>query len=146
MDRGDGPAIRRVPVTIHGVQLVPQPPWPFEAWRRQELGFLTANGFTVPAWDPSARIDYVVASPDLASTVCSSGIPDLSTSGEVMRAVPHRSLGDLLGRKAIKSLGGHASDHLPVWADFRWSSEHGSLPANIRLQPTATGAMMSRRG
>ena len=31
------------------------------------------SGFTVPAWDPSARIDYVFVSPDLKSAFRSSG-------------------------------------------------------------------------
>jgi exodeoxyribonuclease-3 len=74
-----------------------------------------ADGFTMPAWDPHVRIDYVFASPSLAASLQSAGT--LTRSGPAAPA-PRRSLSQLLGRAPIPELGGEASDHLPVWADF----------------------------
>jgi len=78
------------------------------------------EGFTVPAWDPSARIDYVFASRDLQPALRSSSTLEAIKSLDASRTAPSRSLAELLGWKAINSLGDHASDHLPVWADFEW--------------------------
>jgi endonuclease/exonuclease/phosphatase family metal-dependent hydrolase len=75
-------------------------------------------GFTVPAWNPGARIDYVFASPDLRALLRSSGVGESRTASPA--AAPRRSLAELLGWKAVQSLGNEASDHLPVWADFEW--------------------------
>lgn len=78
-----------------------------------------SDGFTVPAWDPQARIDYLFASRDVAPALVSSGIgtPAHRDSAGVN---PRRSVAELLGRVPIRSLDGAASDHLPVWADFEW--------------------------
>ena len=75
------------------------------------------DGFTVPAWDPSVRLDYVFASPSLSPSLVDAGTSELGTSAA---AVPRRSLAELLGWTPIRSLGDAASDHLPVWADFEW--------------------------
>lgn len=79
-----------------------------------------AQGFTVPAWDPQVRIDYVFASPSLRPALRASGTGESSKSPDATRSTPGRTLSELLGWKAVKSLGGEASDHLPVWADFEW--------------------------
>jgi len=153
------------PVRVHAVHLTAQPLWPFEFWRRREVGHLvrrlsvksgipqivagdfnalapgdsqrrsgapwwvraqwflnagtvprlairelsetgyvdcyrscnaTDSGFTVPARNPSARVDYVFASPELKSSL--------------------RAAGTHHGR----SRNVEASDHLPIWADFEW--------------------------
>lgn len=73
------------------------------------------EGFTVPAWDPQVRIDYVFASPALAQSLQSARTLTRSVPAA---PAPRRSLRQLLGRAPIPSLGGEASDHLPVWADF----------------------------
>ena len=57
----------------------------------------SADGFTVPSWNPSARIDYVFASAELSMSLSSAGV-----GGDSQR--------------------GQASDHLPVWADFDWTA------------------------
>jgi endonuclease/exonuclease/phosphatase family metal-dependent hydrolase len=80
-------------------------------------------GFTVPAWDPGARIDYVFASPHLEQSLRAAGAGASRAPANSARVSPRRSLSELLGWQAIPSLGGEASDHLPVWADFEWSSE-----------------------
>ena len=72
--------------------------------------------FTVPAWDPQVRIDYLFASRSLRAALRSS---DTTETGRQSRA-PRRSLAELLGRATVKTLNGQASDHLPVWADFDW--------------------------
>jgi endonuclease/exonuclease/phosphatase family metal-dependent hydrolase len=176
------------PITVHGIQLAPQPLWPCELFRYCEVGYLLkhlartsgehvvagdfnalavgdehrlsrapsrvraqwllqagmvprwalgrlmnagyvdcyracnghSNGFTVPAWDPQARIDYVFASRKLRTALRASGVPQPSASGDGHRPAPRRSLAELLGWTAVKSLNGEASDHLPVWADFDW--------------------------
>jgi len=179
-------------VTVHGVHLVPQPLWPFEIWRRQEVHWLVQrlrarapapqivagdfnalragdserregaplwvrfqqslqggttprwalrlltddgyadcyrachprqSGFTVPAWNPSARIDYVFASAGLKTALRSAGVLEARKPEDSSRTAPRRSLAELLGLRAVASLGGEASDHLPVWADFEWRSE-----------------------
>ena len=77
------------------------------------------DGFTVPAWDPAVRLDYVFASPLLRKSLRGAGTSEPSASaGSVDR--PRRSLSELLGRTPVRSLGGAASDHLAVWADFEW--------------------------
>jgi endonuclease/exonuclease/phosphatase family metal-dependent hydrolase len=58
------------------------------------------GGFTVPAWNPSVRLDYVFASADLQSALRSSDVLEPPPADE-------------------------ASDHLPMWADFEWPSENG---------------------
>jgi exodeoxyribonuclease-3 len=181
-----------LPVSVHGVHLVPQPLWPFELWRRQEVGWLLKRlqtrviahqivagdfnalmvgdtqrqegapawvraqcflqggttprwalrlltdagytecyrachteeaGFTVPAWNPSARIDYVFASHSLKVALRSSDTLESNTLAGSSRTAPRRSLAELLGWKTVASLGNEASDHLPVWADFEWRAE-----------------------
>jgi endonuclease/exonuclease/phosphatase family metal-dependent hydrolase len=77
------------------------------------------NGYTVPAWDPSARIDYIFASPDLESLLRASETPE-PPPDRAVRPAPGRSMAELLGRQPVRSLGGPASDHLPVYADFEW--------------------------
>lgn len=177
-------------VNVVGVQLVAQPLWPFEIWRRREVRSLLqrlrtradtphviagdfnalmvgdalrregapawvrtqwalqggwprwalseltkagytdcyrvchehVSGFTVPAWDPGARIDYVFASPPLTPLLRGAGTLPSSTPAGSAGSPPRRSLSELLGWKAVRSLGREASDHLPVWADFEWSS------------------------
>lgn len=54
------------------------------------------QGYTFPATSPATRIDYLFASPELASDLSASDV--VTTSGEVN--------------------GHEASDHLPVWAEF----------------------------
>ena len=76
------------------------------------------NGFTVPAWDPSVRLDYVFASPSLEPKLRASDTLETRPLRESAR--PRRSLSELLGKNPVKSLGDSASDHLPVWADFEW--------------------------
>lgn len=78
-----------------------------------------SNGFTVPAWDPQVRIDYLFASRDLEPALRASGVGG-PTVEQAAPANPRRSLGELLGRAPVRSLNGAASDHLPVWADFEW--------------------------
>ena len=78
-------------------------------------------GFTVPAWDPGARIDYVFASPHLERSLRAAGTGASRAPANAARVSPRRSLSELLGWQAPLSLGGEASDHLPVWADFEWS-------------------------
>jgi endonuclease/exonuclease/phosphatase family metal-dependent hydrolase len=82
----------------------------------------TNPGFTVPAWDPSVRIDYIFASPDLRTVLRSAGIGETKPTGKV----PARSLAQLLGRTPVSSLDGLPSDHVPVWADFEWSEGSGA--------------------
>jgi exodeoxyribonuclease III len=182
------------PVTVHGIHLVPQPLWPMEIWRRQEVHFLlnrlqrTARarqiiagdfnalaagdtqsregapwwiraqwllqgggtprwalkmlsdagyidcyrachpregGYTVPSWSPGARIDYVFASADLSASLRASDVLQPARPEGASRTAPGRSLAELMGWKAVASVSGEASDHLPVWADFEWPSENG---------------------
>ena len=181
------------PVTVHGIHLVPQPLWPFEIVRTQEIRWLVKRlrtrgsaqiaagdfnaltvgdpqrrdgapwwirvqwlmqggttprwalrmltgagyvdcyrachpeegGFTVPAWNPSARIDYVFASADLKTSLRSSGVVEPNDPEDSSRTAPGRSLAELMGWKTVASLGNEASDHLPVWTDFEWPSENG---------------------
>jgi endonuclease/exonuclease/phosphatase family metal-dependent hydrolase len=87
------------------------------------------DGFSVPAWNPSARIDYIFASPDLKSSVSAAGISKSFGQASNTRIAPSRSLAELLGWKAVRSLGGEASDHLPVWADFEWPQDPAALGA-----------------
>jgi endonuclease/exonuclease/phosphatase family metal-dependent hydrolase len=79
-------------------------------------------GFTVPAWSPGGRIDYIFASPDLAHAVRGAGVLEPKPPSGRAPSAPRRSLAELLGWKAVAALGGHASDHLAVWADFEWPS------------------------
>ncbi len=78
-------------------------------------------GFTVPAWNPGVRIDYVFASASLKMSLRGSGTLGSNTPAGAGVA-PRRSLAELLGWKAVRFLCPEASDHLPVWADFEWSS------------------------
>lgn len=182
-------------VTVHGVQFVPQPLWPFELCRLAEARALvrhlekraetshlvagdfnaliggdrqdirrappwvraqlfiqggrtmrwalphlqrkglvdcyracnaTADGFTVPSWNPSARIDYVFASSDLSPSLSAAGV---GADAQVVASTPKRSVAELVGRMPTANLGGHASDHLPVWVDFDWTA--GDAAANL---------------
>jgi endonuclease/exonuclease/phosphatase family metal-dependent hydrolase len=78
-------------------------------------------GYTVSAWNPGARIDYVFASGRAAPSLRAAGTVESSTP-DPAKAPPRRSLSQLLGWKTVTSLGGMPSDHLPVWADFEWPS------------------------
>ena len=87
-------------------------------------------GFTVPAWNPGVRIDYVFASPPIKRSLRAAGTFPSSTPADSAGLTPRRSLPELLGWKAVRCLGHEASDHLPVWADFEWPSADGhSTPA-----------------
>jgi endonuclease/exonuclease/phosphatase family metal-dependent hydrolase len=103
------------------------------------------DGFTVLSWEPHARIDYLFASPALAERLRSS---DVLRGNQRGRPSFRRSITQLLGSGAISDLGGEASDHLPVWAEFEWPpiDDNPQTAANTRLQPTAPGAIMRRRG
>ena len=76
------------------------------------------EGFTVLSWEPHVRIDYLFASPALATRLRAS---DVLPGNQRGRPSVRRSIAQLLGSGAISDLGGEASDHLPVWADFEWS-------------------------
>jgi endonuclease/exonuclease/phosphatase family metal-dependent hydrolase len=89
------------------------------------------DGFTVPSWNPGARIDYVFASPDLRQALRASGPADSTRPANSRRPAPSRSLRVLLGRTPITSLDGQASDHLPVWADFAWPEPQGAPPFDV---------------
>lgn len=89
-------------------------------------------GFTVPAWNPAVRIDYVFASALLERSLLAAGTFDSSASAGSPPVAPRRSLPELLGWTAVRSLGGAASDHLLVWADFEWAS-----PGDARSLSTA---------
>lgn len=78
------------------------------------------DGFTVPAWDPAFRVDYVFASASLGRSLRAAETLGASASMESARVPPRRSLAELLGWTPVRSLGDAASDHLPVWADFEW--------------------------
>jgi endonuclease/exonuclease/phosphatase family metal-dependent hydrolase len=78
------------------------------------------DGFTVPAWSPAFRVDYVFASASLSPALKAAGT--IAPEAAAARLPPRRSLAELLGWKPVRSLGGAASDHLPVWADFEWPS------------------------
>jgi len=80
------------------------------------------HGFTVPAWAPGARIDYVFASPDLERSLRAAGTVEARPREGSLRVPPRRSLPELMGWTPVRSLGHEASDHLPVWADFEWPS------------------------
>ena len=176
------------PISICGVQLTPQPLWPFEICRRIEVrtlveqlralagaphiiagdfnsvrggdafhqeraavwvraqcalqggwprwalkGLLNAgyvdcyrachareDGFTVPAWGPVVRIDYVFASASLSGSLRAAETLEASPPGAAAPEQPNRSLRELMGWTPVRSLGDAASDHLPVWADFEW--------------------------
>lgn len=79
------------------------------------------DGFTVPAWDPAIRLDYIFASPALRQSLKAAGTLEPHAPAKA-RFRPRRSVGELLGWKPVRSLGDSASDHLPVWADFEWPS------------------------
>jgi endonuclease/exonuclease/phosphatase family metal-dependent hydrolase len=74
-----------------------------------------AEGFTMASWNPTARIDYIFASRELAPRLRGSG-SGLSTPAT--QPPPSRTLAQMLGRVPTTSLGAYPSDHLPVWADF----------------------------
>lgn len=90
-----------------------------------------APGFTVPAWDPHARIDYVFASSSLAPALRHSGTATPTSPPDGTREAPHRGLAELLGWTAVTSLGGYASDHLPVWAEFDWPADDPAAATRI---------------
>lgn len=75
------------------------------------------EGFTVPAWNPAIRLDYVFASPSLSPSLRAAGAFEPNAP---VKASPRRSLAELLGWTPVRSLGDAASDHLPVWANFEW--------------------------
>jgi endonuclease/exonuclease/phosphatase family metal-dependent hydrolase len=79
-------------------------------------------GFTAPAWNPGVRIDYVFASSALQRSLRAAGTAPSGAPAGVAGPAPRRSLSELLGWRAVRSLGPLASDHLPVWADFEWPS------------------------
>jgi endonuclease/exonuclease/phosphatase family metal-dependent hydrolase len=86
------------------------------------------DGFTVPAWDPVIRIDYVFASSSLSGALRAAGTFEASSPAKAA-SEPRRSVAELMGWKPVQSLGDAASDHLPVWADFEWPSiESGHDP------------------
>ena len=78
------------------------------------------DGFTVPAWDPSIRLDYVFASASLSRSLRAARTSEPKGSADSAKVPPRRSLAELLGWTPVRSLGDAASDHLPVWADFVW--------------------------
>jgi endonuclease/exonuclease/phosphatase family metal-dependent hydrolase len=78
------------------------------------------DGFTVPAWNPAVRLDYVFASAPLRRSLRASGTLEPKASADSGGEPPRRSLAELLGWTPVRSLGNTASDHLPVWADFEW--------------------------
>ena len=78
------------------------------------------DGFTVPAWDPAVRLDYVFASPSLSPSLRAAETFESGASASSAVNPPRRSLAELLGWTPVRSLGDAASDHLPVWADFEW--------------------------
>ncbi|MFM8532373.1 MAG: endonuclease/exonuclease/phosphatase family protein [Acidimicrobiia bacterium] len=73
-----------------------------------------ANGFTMPSWDPQARIDYIFASSDMRGALRSSMTQPFAGVGFEVR----RTLSELLGTTSTPDLGGAASDHLAVWSGF----------------------------
>jgi endonuclease/exonuclease/phosphatase family metal-dependent hydrolase len=77
----------------------------------------STNGFTVPSWKPVMRLDYIFVSSEHARTLRSSDVVQpnepLTTFG-----LPLRSLAQRLGFAPTPDLGGYASDHLALWADF----------------------------
>jgi endonuclease/exonuclease/phosphatase family metal-dependent hydrolase len=75
------------------------------------------EGFTVLSWEPHARIDYLFASPALTERLRSA---DVQRGNVARRPTFRRTMSQLAGSGAISDLGGQASDHLPVWADFEW--------------------------
>jgi endonuclease/exonuclease/phosphatase family metal-dependent hydrolase len=79
-------------------------------------------GFTAPAWNPGVRIDYVFASPPLKAALRAAGNAESSTPAGSDHVPLRRSLPELLGWSAVRSIGHEASDHLAVWADFQWPS------------------------
>lgn len=84
------------------------------------------EGFTVLSWAPHARIDYVFASPALAERL---QLSDVLRGNERRRPSFRRLMAQLLGSGVISDLGGEASDHLPVWADFDWPTVEQSADA-----------------
>jgi endonuclease/exonuclease/phosphatase family metal-dependent hydrolase len=111
------------------------------------------NGFTVPAWDPGARIDYVFASSNLKPALRSSGTLESRRSPDSSRMAPSRSLAELLGLKAVKSLGGEASLIICPYGLIsigRHEAIGRQRPANNRRLTiacrTAPGAIVKRRG
>lgn len=89
------------------------------------------DGFTVPSWSPSARIDYVFVSVDLSLSRSGAGVGGDSRAAA---GTPNRSVAGLIGQRSSSDLSGLASDHLPVWVDFDWMAGHA--PANLALDPT----------
>jgi endonuclease/exonuclease/phosphatase family metal-dependent hydrolase len=102
------------------------------------------EGFTVLSWEPHARLDYLFASPALAERL---RVSDVLRGNERRRPSFGRSMVQWLGSGVISDLGGEASDHLPVWADFEWPpvDENRQTPASQRLLRAAAGEIVSSR-
>jgi len=79
----------------------------------------SGEGFTVTAWNPTARLDYIFASEEMGQRLRSSDVRASSVSSP-LPPPPRRSYSQMLGWKPTPSLGGYASDHFPVWTDFEW--------------------------
>ncbi len=77
-------------------------------------------GFTVPAWDPGIRLDYIFASSQLKHCLQEAGTVESSAARRSDSEPRRRPFSELFGSKQLQPLGGAASDHLPVWADFEW--------------------------
>jgi exodeoxyribonuclease-3 len=123
---GDRHRVDRAPARVRAQWLLQAGATPRWAIRRlTNAGYVdcyracnrATDGFTVPAWDPQVRIDYLFASATLAPALRSSGMWTASSEPPGQRS-PRRSVSQLLGHTSVTSLDGHASDHLPVWADF----------------------------
>jgi endonuclease/exonuclease/phosphatase family metal-dependent hydrolase len=106
------------------------------------------DGFTVLSWEPNVRIDYLFASPALAEQLRSS---DVQRGNGRRRPSLRRSIAQLLGSGVISDLGGEASDHLPVWADFEWpavdDNRHPMLSGDLAdlSERACTSAVPTRR-
>ncbi|MEY4094296.1 MAG: hypothetical protein RLZZ53_1495 [Acidobacteriota bacterium] len=74
------------------------------------------DGYTVPAWRPQVRIDYLFASAELGGTLRSAKTQPSKGAGREVR----RTTAELLGITPARRLCGEASDHLAVWSDFEW--------------------------
>jgi endonuclease/exonuclease/phosphatase family metal-dependent hydrolase len=126
LSAGDGHRLKRAPSWVRAQLLIQAgmtPRWALQ--RLLDAGYVDcyrarnpgADGFTVPAWDPQARIDYLFASRRLEPALRCAGAGD-PVSPRCERPTPRRSFLQLLGRRPTPLLDGEASDHLPVWADF----------------------------
>ncbi|MEO6222235.1 MAG: endonuclease/exonuclease/phosphatase family protein [Vicinamibacterales bacterium] len=77
-------------------------------------------GFTVPAWDPGIRLDYIFASSPLTHCLAGAGTVESSAARGSDSKPSRRPLSQLFDSKPLQPLGGAPSDHLPVWANFDW--------------------------